>query len=239
MRSRREALADRYDTLLAKLPLAAAAARDDRRSAWHLYAVEIDAARTPVRREAASAALREAGIGVNVHCIPIHTQPHYQRPGFARGDFPAAEALLARIALAATVPGADAGAAGSRGERSERAGMNSGRIAVIPARGGSKRAAQNLRPFAGRPMIGYAIGVAQRSGLFERIVVRPTTPRWPRWRTLGADVPFCARRTGRRLHAHGAGDRTYDPRLRRTRLACAAGLLHLPGRAAAAAADAG
>jgi dTDP-4-amino-4,6-dideoxygalactose transaminase len=96
MHSRREALAERYDTLLAKLPLLLPPRRDDRRSAWHLYAVEIDAARTPVRREAAFAALREAGIGVNVHYIPIHTQPYYQRLGFARGDFPAAERYYAR-----------------------------------------------------------------------------------------------------------------------------------------------
>ena len=96
MQARREALAERYDTLLAKLPLLLPPRRDDRRSAWHLYAVEIDAARTPVRREAAFAALREAGIGVNVHYIPIHTQPYYQRLGFARGDFPAAERYYAR-----------------------------------------------------------------------------------------------------------------------------------------------
>ncbi len=49
-----------------------------------------------MRREAAFAALREAGIGVNVHYIPIHTQPYYQRLGFARGDFPAAERYYAR-----------------------------------------------------------------------------------------------------------------------------------------------
>lgn len=96
MQARREALAERYDTLLAKLPLLLPPRRDDRRSAWHLYAVEIDEARTPVRREAAFAALREAGIGVNVHYIPIHTQPYYQRLGFARGDFPAAERYYAR-----------------------------------------------------------------------------------------------------------------------------------------------
>ena len=91
MQARREALADRYDTLLAKLPLTLPARRDDRRSAWHLYAVEIDTAHSPVGRDAAFAALRAAGIGVNVHYIPIHTQPFYRRLGFSTGDFPAAE----------------------------------------------------------------------------------------------------------------------------------------------------
>jgi dTDP-4-amino-4,6-dideoxygalactose transaminase len=45
--------------------------------------------------------MREAGIGVNVHYIPIHTQPCYQRLGFKRGDFPAAEAYYER---AITIP---------------------------------------------------------------------------------------------------------------------------------------
>jgi dTDP-4-amino-4,6-dideoxygalactose transaminase len=35
--------------------------------------------------------LRARGIGVNVHYIPVHTQPHYRRRGFAAGDFPVAE----------------------------------------------------------------------------------------------------------------------------------------------------
>ena len=96
MQARREALADRYDTLLAKLPLILPARQADRRSAWHLYAVEIDPARSPVNRDAAFAALRAAGIGVNVHYIPIHTQPYYRRLGFSAGDFPAAERYAAR-----------------------------------------------------------------------------------------------------------------------------------------------
>jgi pseudaminic acid cytidylyltransferase len=45
-------------------------------------------------------------------------------------------------------------------------------IAVIPARGGSKRIPRkNIRPFAGRPMIAHAIAAARQSGLFEHIVV--------------------------------------------------------------------
>ena len=40
--------------------------------------------------------LRNAGIGVNVHYIPIHTQPYYARLGFRRGDFPASERYYSR-----------------------------------------------------------------------------------------------------------------------------------------------
>ncbi len=95
LQARRAALDERYDGLLAGLPLRRPPRQGDRVSAWHLYAVELDAARTRVTRAAVFAALREAGIGVNVHYIPIHTQPFYQRLGFRAGDFPAAEAYYA------------------------------------------------------------------------------------------------------------------------------------------------
>jgi len=45
-------------------------------------------------------------------------------------------------------------------------------IAIIPARGGSKRIPKkNIKPFHGKPLIAYSIEVAQKSGLFEKIVV--------------------------------------------------------------------
>jgi dTDP-4-amino-4,6-dideoxygalactose transaminase len=35
--------------------------------------------------------LRAQGIGVNLHYIPVHTQPYYQKMGFREGDYPGAE----------------------------------------------------------------------------------------------------------------------------------------------------
>lgn len=96
MQVQRRTLAYRYDTLLADLPLRLPARLPDRESAWHLYAVEIDEQRTDRTRSAVFAQLREAEIGVNVHYIPIHTQPHYARIGFRPGDFPASEAYYRR-----------------------------------------------------------------------------------------------------------------------------------------------
>ncbi|MEQ9638116.1 MAG: UDP-4-amino-4,6-dideoxy-N-acetyl-beta-L-altrosamine transaminase [Devosia marina] len=93
MHERRVALADRYDSILADLPLDLPPRANDRDSAWHLYVVEI---RQPgPSRKAVFETLREAGIGVNVHYIPIHTQPYYRSLGFKQGDFPAAEAYYA------------------------------------------------------------------------------------------------------------------------------------------------
>jgi UDP-4-amino-4,6-dideoxy-N-acetyl-beta-L-altrosamine transaminase len=93
--TRRIMLADRYDTLLADLPLRLPARLQDRLSSWHLYAVEIDNQHTPRKRIDVFNMLRAAGIGVNVHYIPIHTQPFYRSMGFTGGQFPFAEAYYA------------------------------------------------------------------------------------------------------------------------------------------------
>ena len=85
---RRHRIADRYDDALADLPLQLPVRRQDRRSALHLYAVRL---RDPARRRSVVEALRAAGIGVNVHYIPVHTQPYYRRLGFHPGQFPASE----------------------------------------------------------------------------------------------------------------------------------------------------
>lgn len=89
MQTERAARADRYDSILADLPLKLPQRYDDRTSAWHLYVIELtDAAKCD--RATLFAAMREAGVGVNVHYIPIHTQPYYEKLGFAAADFPAA-----------------------------------------------------------------------------------------------------------------------------------------------------
>jgi UDP-4-amino-4,6-dideoxy-N-acetyl-beta-L-altrosamine transaminase len=87
--------ARRYDTLLADLPLQLPAGLPDATSSWHLYVVEVLAAAGVAPREQVFRRLREAGIGVNVHYIPIHLQPYYRRLGFRPGQFPAAERYYA------------------------------------------------------------------------------------------------------------------------------------------------
>jgi UDP-4-amino-4,6-dideoxy-N-acetyl-beta-L-altrosamine transaminase len=81
-------LADRYDALLADLPLATPGRDPASASAWHLYVVRLHDAG---RRRAVFDHLRAAGIGVNVHYIPVHLQPDYRRLGFGPGDCPVAE----------------------------------------------------------------------------------------------------------------------------------------------------
>jgi CMP-N-acetylneuraminic acid synthetase len=46
------------------------------------------------------------------------------------------------------------------------------RVAIIPARGGSRRIPRkNIRPFFGKPIIAYSIETAKASGLFDQVVV--------------------------------------------------------------------
>jgi UDP-4-amino-4,6-dideoxy-N-acetyl-beta-L-altrosamine transaminase len=87
---RRTALAERYDTLLHDLPVVRPAPLEGMRSAWHLYVVEIGAR---VRRPRADVfqAMRNAGVGVAIHYIPVHVQPYYRRLGFKSGMYPASE----------------------------------------------------------------------------------------------------------------------------------------------------
>lgn len=91
--ARRQQLAAQYDDLLQDLPLIRPFRQPENQSALHLYPIQVAAE----KRKQIFDYLRENGIGVNVHYIPVHTQPYYQqRFGFAHGDFPNAEHYYAR-----------------------------------------------------------------------------------------------------------------------------------------------
>lgn len=90
---RRNELADRYDSLLADLPLELPGRLEGALSAFHLYVVRLH---DPESHLAVFEALRADGIGVNLHYIPVHLQPYYRDLGFTEGDFPAAEAYYER-----------------------------------------------------------------------------------------------------------------------------------------------
>jgi UDP-4-amino-4,6-dideoxy-N-acetyl-beta-L-altrosamine transaminase len=88
---RRHELARRYDERLASLPLTTPWQHPDCYSGLHLYVVRVDA----TRRRAVFDALRAQDIGVNVHYIPVHTQPYFRRLGSVSGSFPEAERYYA------------------------------------------------------------------------------------------------------------------------------------------------
>jgi UDP-4-amino-4,6-dideoxy-N-acetyl-beta-L-altrosamine transaminase len=94
--ARRHALARRYDTLLADLPITLPWQHPDSYSGLHLYVVRLQLDRLTQTHRQVFEALREQGIGVNLHYIPVHTQPHYQRMGFKSADFPESQSYYAQ-----------------------------------------------------------------------------------------------------------------------------------------------
>lgn len=99
--ARRTALAERYRRLLANSGLTLPWCDPDCASAWHLYVVGWNEEAFGMPRADAFAKLRAAGIGVQVHYIPLHTHPYFRKLGFRRGQYPNAEAHYAR---AITIP---------------------------------------------------------------------------------------------------------------------------------------
>jgi len=94
--TQRHILQERYDSLLSGLPIIKPHQNQDSYSALHLYPIQIDLDSVDKSREKIFDELRQGGIGVNVHYIPIHTQPYYLQFGFKVGDFPNSESYYNR-----------------------------------------------------------------------------------------------------------------------------------------------
>ena len=88
--ARRHALAKRYDELLDELPIILPYRNAANYSGLHLYPIQVKDECGKTRKQVFDS-LRAQNIGVNVHYIPVHTQPYYQAMGFSQGDFPYAE----------------------------------------------------------------------------------------------------------------------------------------------------
>nr|WP_298113575.1 UDP-4-amino-4,6-dideoxy-N-acetyl-beta-L-altrosamine transaminase [uncultured Pseudomonas sp.] len=89
--ARRHSLAERYDELLSELPITIPWQHPDSYSGRHLYVIRLQLDKIGKSHRQVFVSLREKGIGVNVHYIPVHTQPYYQAMGFQVGNFPQAE----------------------------------------------------------------------------------------------------------------------------------------------------
>jgi len=91
----RHRLARCYDEQLADLPVTVPWQHPDGYSGLHLYVIRLQLENIGKSHRQVFEGLRELGIGVNLHYIPVHTQPYYQRMGFQTGDFPQAERYYA------------------------------------------------------------------------------------------------------------------------------------------------
>jgi len=89
--SRRHELAIRYDKLLAHLPLLTPWQHSDGYSSRHLYVIRLKQDEDKKRHKKVFAELRDVGIGVNLHYIPVYRHPFYEKLGFVKNMFPEAE----------------------------------------------------------------------------------------------------------------------------------------------------
>ncbi len=86
---RRRQIAQRYDVAMQSLPCQPLSLTTEANSSFHLYVIQVPAD----QRRSLYDYLQDNAIGVQVHYIPIHTQPYYRQLGFKLGDFPQAEAF--------------------------------------------------------------------------------------------------------------------------------------------------
>lgn len=89
--AQRHELAARYDRLFASFPLVTPWQHPDAYSGRHLYVIRLKSDAAGKTHQQVFAELREAGIGVNLHYIPVYRQPYYEKLGFVAGLCPEAE----------------------------------------------------------------------------------------------------------------------------------------------------
>ncbi len=89
--SRRHQIAERYAALLADLPTTLPTQHPDSYSAYHLYVIRLQLDKIGPSHRDVFEHLRAREILVNLHYIPVHTQPYYRQFGFKAGDYPQAE----------------------------------------------------------------------------------------------------------------------------------------------------
>lgn len=87
--ARRQGIFDRYQEKLQDLPIQHPIVLSQ--SSHHLYVIRLKLEKMNRSKREVFSLLREQGIGVQIHYIPVHTQPYYRQLGFDWGDFPESE----------------------------------------------------------------------------------------------------------------------------------------------------
>lgn len=87
----RHVLSKRYNQMLSELPLVLPYQLENTYSGLHLFVIRLKLDEISLTHKQVFDVLRENSIGVNLHYIPVHTQPYYQAMGFTKGDFPESE----------------------------------------------------------------------------------------------------------------------------------------------------
>lgn len=89
--ARRRYLVKRYNEKLKNLPLRTPYQDEATNPSWHIYIIRVDFTKVTLSKKEIFARMRDIGIALNLHYIPVHTQPYYKKLGFKKGDFPVSE----------------------------------------------------------------------------------------------------------------------------------------------------
>jgi UDP-4-amino-4,6-dideoxy-N-acetyl-beta-L-altrosamine transaminase len=107
--AQRHAIATRYDQLLSALPVLTPWQHADSYSGYHLYVIRLKLEEINKTQRQVYDAFFAAGIGVNVHYIPVYRQPHYEQMGFKVGYCPQAEQYYSEVISIPMYPGLNIG----------------------------------------------------------------------------------------------------------------------------------
>lgn len=104
--ARRRAIAARYSAAFAQTEgLSFSEQLGGSNSAWHIYVIRLELEKLTATRKEIFIRLKEQGLGVNVHYIPVYYHPYYREKGYSKGICPVAEDLYDRIITIPLYPG--------------------------------------------------------------------------------------------------------------------------------------
>ena len=103
--SKRHELATRYNNKLTQLPLVTPYIGQDAYSAYHLYVIRLVLTKIKKTYKEVVEQLREKGIGVNLHYMPVYKQPYYEAMGYSENEFPEANAYYSEAISLPIYPG--------------------------------------------------------------------------------------------------------------------------------------
>jgi len=103
--SKRHEIASRYNDKLSHLPVISPFQSKVNYSAYHLYVIRLELTKINKTHKEVFELLREKGIGVNLHYMPVYKQPYYEAIGYLENDFPNANAYYSEAISLPIYPG--------------------------------------------------------------------------------------------------------------------------------------
>lgn len=103
--AKRQSIAKLYDELLANIPVVKPWQSEDCYGSFHLYVIRLKLGEIKRTHRQVYRALQAAGIGVNLHYIPVYRQPYYEQMGFNEGYCPQAERYYSEAISIPIYPG--------------------------------------------------------------------------------------------------------------------------------------